>query len=634
MQLRYLRSFVAVVETRNLSRAAKQLHIAQPAMSRQIHDLERVLEVPLFVRHAKGVTLTTAGEALAPLASQFHKDLAAALDRTEEAAAGRRGRVVLGAMRAFVALGFTGIVQEELRREHADITLVVQDIDSPDLIERLRDGSVDLALTVDAPHDAAFAVAPLWHETVDRALVPAGHRLAKRRSVTVSELGELSLVLAREGYTSETLEHGLAMLRAHGLRSPLLVVDAGLQGAHIAVAAGRGWTLVSRARAYAPPAGTVAVPVRGLDLTLMTAAAWRRSEHRPVVRTVCEKVFEVARRDPGHRVPEESGRLPLPAGSGSKRRRQSGTLPPSLELRHLRALVAVAAARTIGRAAEQLGLAQPSLSRQLRELEHVVGVPLLERSARGVRLTPAGVSFAGDCPALLRSIDRLVQETIRARRGMEDRCVIGAVATSVTSDILTRVVTACATEHPQVHLLIEEMPTPRQLAALQRGEIDLGLGHAYLRLGADDGLTREHLIPDRVDAALVSRSHQLARHERLRAADLADVPFLFIERSFYPPMYDRVMASLKAIGLTPHVEGTYDGLQALWAMVAQGRGWCIGFRSQRARPPSGTVAVPISGLNIPWGIDLLRRAAEGSPSVLVVAALVRAVRATLANQAS
>ena len=64
MHLRYLRYFVAVGETRNLSRAAAELHVAQPALSRQIRDLERELGVELLERHPKGVTPTPAGEVL------------------------------------------------------------------------------------------------------------------------------------------------------------------------------------------------------------------------------------------------------------------------------------------------------------------------------------------------------------------------------------------------------------------------------------------------------------------------------------------------------------------------------------------------------------------------------------------
>ncbi|MGH7670041.1 MAG: LysR family transcriptional regulator, partial [Gemmatimonadaceae bacterium] len=419
VQLRHLRYFAVVAETRNLSRAAAQLRVAQPAISRQMHDLERVLDVPLFVRHTKGVALTAAGDALADSVRQILADIGTAIERADATAAGRHGRVVLGANRAFVAAGFTTTVQEELRREHPELTLAVQDFDPPELTDRLHAGVVDLALALTDIPDAALESATLWDEIADRALVPTGHPLARRRSVTVAELGALPVVVARHGYPAALLERALATLRAHGLASPVVVVDAGLQAAHIAVATGRGWTLISRARALAPPEGTVAVPMAGFELILTGAVAWRRTEHRPVVRTVLEKVMEVARRHPNARAPTEPLRLPRPVASRAERRRDPGAVPLALELRHLRALREVAGAQTIGRAAERLGMTQPSLSRQLKELEQAVGVPLLERSARGVRVTAAGASLAGDCLALLLAVERLSHDATRVRRSME-----------------------------------------------------------------------------------------------------------------------------------------------------------------------------------------------------------------------
>src|SRR5436853_4895626 len=144
LHLRYLRYFVAVGETRNLSRAAAQLHVAQPALSRQIRDLERELGVELLQRHPKGVTPTPAGEALIHGAPRILANTAIALERAEATAAGRRGRVVLGALRAFFALGLPSAVQEELRRDHPEIALVLQDRDQPGLFEQRHAGGIDL----------------------------------------------------------------------------------------------------------------------------------------------------------------------------------------------------------------------------------------------------------------------------------------------------------------------------------------------------------------------------------------------------------------------------------------------------------------------------------------------------------
>src|SRR5256885_12508222 len=100
VHLGYLRSFVAVGEARTLSGAAAQLHMPQPALPRQIRVLERELGVDLLERHPKGVTPTPAGEALIHGAPRILANTAIALERAEATAAGRRGRVVLGALRA------------------------------------------------------------------------------------------------------------------------------------------------------------------------------------------------------------------------------------------------------------------------------------------------------------------------------------------------------------------------------------------------------------------------------------------------------------------------------------------------------------------------------------------------------
>jgi len=619
-----LRHFVVVARERNLSRAAARIRLAQPALSRRIGALERELGVSLLSRHPKGVAPTLAGEAFARGAAELLASLEQAVERAEAVGEGRRGRVVMGATLAAIASGMPGTVAEELRRERPDIQLAVKDYEPPEATEQVRDGGVDVAISWTDALDAGLVAAPLWREVLDRVSVPARHPLGKRRRLTVPQLGELPLILPQQAVSPQLTEALLAALHASGLRSPLVTFDGGMRDAHLAIAAGAGWLVMSRSRSSAPPEGTVSVPLHGFRFGFDAVAIWRRGEPRSVVRTVLEKVFEVARRHPAQCVASESPPLPGKASVG-RRRRPPGFLPPGLEVRHLRALLEVAAARTIGRAAERLGLTQPALSRQLREMEEMLSLPLLERSARGVALTSAGTSLAGDCPALLEELDRLVQETSRARRGMEGRCVIGAVATAAASELLGRVLVACAARHPHVHVVIEEMGTPEQPAALLRGDADLGLAHAYPVLPGERRLTHARVLDDRLAAALLSPAHPLARKRRLTAADLADVPFLFMERAFHPQFYDRVMATLRGIGVTPRVDATYDGLQAVWSLAAQGKGWAIGFRSHRRRPPAGTVAIPLAGFDLPWGLDLLRRRTEPSAAVRSVAKVIREV---------
>jgi DNA-binding transcriptional LysR family regulator len=621
MELRHLRYFVAVAGIGNLSRAAAQLRVAQPALTRQVRDLERELDVALLERHSRGVTPTLAGEAFARGAMRVLADLTAALERAEATAEGVQGRVVVGALRAVIVHGFAAHLVEALQAEHPEITVTLRELDFRDLLDALVDGSADAVIGVE-PEDGGLVVsAPLWVEVTDQALLPAGHHLAARASVTAADLSELPLVIPRFGSPLALRKRALAALHERGLKSPVLLLDAGLHAGHVAVSAGRGWTLVARALASAPPQGTRAVPIEGLQFTLTVSALWRADERRPVVRTVLETAFRIARQLPNHVVTPKPRHMP-PGRVVTAPRRKADTIPAELAIRHLRALLGVAGTQSIGRAAEQLGVTQPALSRQLQELEHATGLTLLDRSARGVKLTAAGSVLAQDCPKLLLAIEALVKKVTRARRGMEGRCVIGAVATGVTSELLTGVLTDCLSRYSHIQIAIDEIPTPRQLPALARGEIDLALAHAYLEPAEIEAFERHHLVEDRIRSALIGASHPLAGHTTIQPAELAGVPFLFMERAFHPVLYDKVMAAFGAIGLSPRVDGTQDSLHAVWSLAAQGKGWCLGFDSQRRHPPAGTVAVPIAGLDLEWGIDLLSRKAETSPAVKIVAKLL------------
>jgi len=87
---------------------------------------------------------------------------------------------------------------------------------------------------------------------------------------------------------------------------------------------------------------------------------------------------------------------------------------------------------------------------------------------------------------------------------------------------------------------------------------------------------------------------------------------------------------LARCGYRPRIDGEYDGLTTVWSLAAQGLGWCLGAASQRAVPPPGLTAVPISGFSVPWGSELIHREGESREAVLAVLAAV--VRATAAAE--
>lgn len=614
LQLRHLRYFDVVADALNLSRAAATLHVAQPALSRTIHDLEKELGVALLERHAKGVSLTLAGDAFTRGGRELLGDIAGALDRAEATASGRSGRVVIGVPRGIMALGFVTALSDWLRREHPEIVLVARDSSGEEGADDLRSGAIDVSLGFAPLEDVTLMREELWVEIANRAMLPAVHPLATRECVDVGELHELPLLIPIKMPPS-VIVAGLEQLRAAGLRSTILTLDSGIHSAHLMVAANRGWILATAALANAPPAGTAMPRLNGVNLLLPVVVVWRRKDRRPVVRTVLDGVAHVVRQYASCQLRADPA-FPSPPQQVNKR--APGSLPITLDFRHLRALLEVSAAQTIGRAAKRLGVTQPALSRQLRDLERAAGVALLERSASGVTLTAAGTSLASECPAILGSAEHLARDATRSRRGMEGRCAVGAVATTIAGELLATALMRCAMKHPHVQVTVDEVASPAQPAALLEGRIDVGLAHASQAAANFPQVRTEMVLQDRVDAALVGVDHRLARRAELTARDLADVPLLFMERSFHPAQYDQTMDALARIGLTPLVEATYDGLQSVWALAAQGEGWCLGFHSQFAHPPIGTVAVRIRGMDIPWGLELLWRREETNAAVLAV----------------
>ncbi len=627
-ELKDLHCFAAVADSGTLSRAAREVHVAQPALSRRIRALERELGVELLTRHAKGVTLTPAGSAFAQGSRQLLQDVAGSLERVEATALGRRGRVLVATTRGAVARGFPTDLQESLRADFPDISVVIQDFEQPGPAEAVSDGRADLGVGAEATLTPEVHAQPLWLETLDRVIVPWHHPLATRDSVSLEDLGVLPFVFAR-GNTSPSARDRVAQaLRRAGLRSPLVALEGDLTAPHLAVAAERGWTLISRSRAQAPPEGTVVLNLEGLTVSVAVIAVWRRDERRPHVLTVLQRMLDIARHYPDSQVGAAggSGVTPPAPPAGGRHRPAAGL--SGLTLRYLRALTTVATAHSIGRAAERLGISQPALSRQLRELEHAVGALLLERSARGVTLTPAGVTLATDAPALLAGADQLVHQVSRAKRRIEGRCTIGTVATAASSGLLARVTERCVTRHPDIQLVAQEMTTTDQRTALANADIDLGLAHALPTPGWNRGdqIVATRLLNDRLDTALLARGHPLATRQVIEPFELADVPFLFMDRSLHPAFYDRVHAAFTALGLRPRVDATYDALQTVWALAAQGKGWTVGFHSQLDRSPVGTVAVRIAGFNLPFGLELLSRRGEASPAVLTVIAAFRELR--------
>lgn len=594
LDLRQLRYFVVVADERTIGRAASRLNVAQPAISRQLKLLERAVGTELVSRHAKGVEPTPAGEALLSATRDILSQIDAAAIRAARAAKGLGGSVRMGIGRGSLA---SDLVQRSLaliRQHFPDIDLTVEDLEAgPSQWRGLLGHTLDLALGVEPPPELEdIATERINDARIEIALVSTTHPLASRAIIEPHELNAYPLLWVPREYHPDVYDSLIEELQRLGITSPIVDTYSGVYAVFLAVGAGQGWQPLPNRFVQVSPDGTVGVPVRGLAVPLWEAVMWRADDERPIIRQIVE-VFESVRDD-------VVVHPPTPIERDAPRTR-------GIELRHLRALAALIEEAGWTRGAQRLGVAPSVLFRHIEELERELDLKLFDRLPRGVRPTPAGVSLATDAARVLATLDAAVAETGRIGRLHRRRCVLSGVDIMHASPVMREVLRRCAERYPDIEIVIEELPTPDQFAALLDGRIDLGVGHLHTVIPS--GIERIRLASYAFDSALVALTHPLATRAPVTRVDLVDVPFLFIRRETEPHFHDAV---LQALG-RPQIIRSFDSLHTARVMALQGHGWTLGAR----RHYTGLIAVPIEDLGIPSGLELLFRSDEQHPTVRI-----------------
>lgn len=218
------------------------------------------------------------------------------------------------------------------------------------------------------------------------------------------------------------------------------------------------------------------------------------------------------------------------------------------ELRHLVYFQAVARTLHFRRAAELLGVAQPSLSRQIGQLEEAMGGRLLQRSKRRVELTPAGSALLERIEPILQSLRRLPDDLRPIARG-ESGAIRIAYTGLAMATVLPVILRECHRRHPGLHLELNESPTSEQITALRSGDITCGFFHPD---GRTPGLKTITLLREK-NGVLLAADHALAKQAGLSLRALADTPFVLFPRAHNPGFYDHTLAAFASAGVTPKI---------------------------------------------------------------------------------
>lgn len=225
MQFQQLAYFVAVARTGHVTRAAAQVDVAQPTVSKQIRALENSLGVPLFIRTPHGVELSSAGVALLPHAKRIVLEVESARRSVQEVADLRRGRVRLGATPS-ICEGLVPDALRAFRSRHPKIELVVREGSSGRLRQDLADGQLDVALLIASAGaaDPNLTATPVLRE---RLVLASSTTAPVPEEIAVADLPRLPLVAFRQGYDLRDVTNR-ALARA-GV-SPTIAMEGGDMG--------------------------------------------------------------------------------------------------------------------------------------------------------------------------------------------------------------------------------------------------------------------------------------------------------------------------------------------------------------------------------------------------------------------
>jgi DNA-binding transcriptional LysR family regulator len=259
------------------------------------------------------------------------------------------------------------------------------------------------------------------------------------------------------------------------------------------------------------------------------------------------------------------------------------------DLRRLQYFLAVARERNFTKAAAQLHIAQPALSRQVRLLEQELGVELLHRTTHEFELTEAGAFLLDRGPAVLAAADELWRG-VRTYGSGERGSIVIAYGASASYETAPKLLEALSSRHPGVQIATSVKSVTEIVAGVTEGSIDLGL----IRCPPADSRLEVRAIRREPQGLLVRRDHRLAGEATAPVAELADEHVLLHPREANPGHYDAVVELCREHGFEPRVRLRSLSFDLAYTPVARGDAVAIIGESSRQGLPDELRWLPLS----------------------------------------
>lgn len=300
MELRHLRYFVAVGEQEHFGHAAERLHVVQPALTRQVRQLEDELGYPLFERLKRGVRLTEAGRSFLEDARRLLADLERGVDRTRLVAQGKVGLVRVGFSETATLGRELPSILRRFRASWPDVQLELFPGTSISAGEQLRNREVDLALVYIPPTNPRELGS--HGISIDRMVLalPRAHPLVTRTRLRLADLRDEPFVWFPRPANSHVYDRVLSACHTAGVTLRIVQEVNSDTTALSLVAGGTGLSFVIESAKRTRPSGVVLRDVGDLRVTAQLFAVWRQDNKAPALQTFVEMVRrqfpDVARR--------------------------------------------------------------------------------------------------------------------------------------------------------------------------------------------------------------------------------------------------------------------------------------------------------------------------------------------------
>lgn len=282
-----------------------------------------------------------------------------------------------------------------------------------------------------------------------------------------------------------------------------------------------------------------------------------------------------------------------------------------MELRHLRYFIAVAEEQSFTKAAERLFIAQPPLSRQIKQLEEELELELFRRKSRGIELTEAGQYFLSKSRQILATLDTVVNDTRRVAAHEKRVFSVGFVP-SVFIGELPQMVRRLR-DQGKTEVMLHDLKTREQIEALKSGKIDIGFGRIFF----DDPLIHQRVLYREPLLAAMPASHT-AKRGPISMHTLSSTPMIVYPATRGPNFAERVEAMFSERGLKAKIVHQVNDVQTALALVASGMGCTLVPERWAKLHSSGVDYQSVSDEDVNMPVIVSRRKGDESRSQMQI----------------